>query len=80
MVSGKKVQEGLSVLGPEFQLLNISGKSLAGATKTTDKGKEYQEGDICVIICVDHVGLNVETRVMRVGSEPADTTNDMIGL
>ena len=56
MVSGKKVQEGLSVLGPEFQLLNISGKSLAGATKTTDKGKEYQEGDICVIICVDHVG------------------------
>ena len=66
------------VPGPEFQLLNIYGKSLADATKTTDKGQEYQEGGICVIICNDQVCSNADTGVARVGSEPADTKNDKI--
>ena len=44
------------------------------------KGHEYQEGDLFLIIYEDQVGSNVDTGVARVGSEPAATTNDMIGL
>ncbi|KAG5608473.1 hypothetical protein H5410_019754 [Solanum commersonii] len=121
LVPGTNVQEGLLVPGPEVQLLNISGKSLVDATKTSDKGQGYQEGNTCVISCEDQVGSNAgqvldrnsiatwklensgqqtcqtevgqqpnynatekenvtATRVARVGSEPADTTNDKIGL
>ena len=57
--------------------MNISGKSFADAIKTSDKDQEYEEADTCVISCEDQVGSNVGTRV---ASEPADTTNDMIGL
>ncbi|WMV31019.1 hypothetical protein MTR67_024404 [Solanum verrucosum] len=120
-VPGTKVWEGLLVPGPEVQLLNISGKGLADATKTSDKGQGYQEGYTCVISCEDQVGSNAgqvldrnsiatwklensgkqtcqtevgqqlnynatekesvtATGIARVGSEPADTTNDKIGL
>lgn len=60
--------------------MNISGNFFADATKTSDKDQEYEEADTCVISCEYQVGLNVDTRVARVASEPADTTNDMIGL
>ncbi|KAK6789146.1 hypothetical protein RDI58_012945 [Solanum bulbocastanum] len=56
LVPRTKVQEGLLVPGPEVQLLNISGKSLADATKTSDKVQGYLEGDTCVISCEDQVG------------------------
>ncbi|KAK6791687.1 hypothetical protein RDI58_010768 [Solanum bulbocastanum] len=118
---GAKVQEGFLVPGPEVQLLNISGKSLADAPKTSDKVQGYQEGDTCVISCEDQVGPNAgrvldrnsiatskfenseqqtcqtevaqqlsynatekesvtATGVVRVGSEPANTTNDKIEI
>ncbi|KAH0724631.1 hypothetical protein KY290_000418 [Solanum tuberosum] len=121
LVPGTKVQEGLLVPRPKVQLLNISGKSLADAPKTSDKVQEYQKGDTCVISCEDQVGSNAghvldrnsiatsklensgqqtcQTEVgqqlnynatskesvtvagiTRVGSEPADTTNDKIEL
>ncbi|KAH0692243.1 hypothetical protein KY285_019340 [Solanum tuberosum] len=100
---------------------SVVGKSLADATKTSDKGQGYQEGDTCIISCEDQVGSNAgqvldrnsiatwklensgqqtcqtevgqqlnynatekenvtATGVARVGSEPADTTNDKIRL
>ncbi|KAH0724611.1 hypothetical protein KY290_000430 [Solanum tuberosum] len=121
LVGQRSVQEELLVPGPEVQLLNISGKSLADAPKTSDKVQGYQEGDTHVISCEDQVGSNAgqmldrnsiatsklenfgqqtcqtevgqqlnynatekesvtATGVARVGSEPADTTNDKIEL
>ncbi|KAH0682881.1 hypothetical protein KY290_021477 [Solanum tuberosum] len=91
LVPGTTVQEGLLVPGPEVQLLNISGKSWVDAPKTSDKVQGYQEGDTCVISCEDQVGPNAvgqqlsynaidKESVVRVGSEPADTTNDKIEI
>ncbi|KAG5610904.1 hypothetical protein H5410_022185 [Solanum commersonii] len=54
LVPGTKVQEGLLVPGPKVQLLNISGKSLVDAPKTSDKVQGYT----CVISCEDQVGPN----------------------
>uniref|UniRef100_M1D9N6 Uncharacterized protein n=1 Tax=Solanum tuberosum TaxID=4113 RepID=M1D9N6_SOLTU len=58
LVPETKVQEGLLVPGPEVQLLNISGKSLADALKTSDKVQGCQKGDTCIISCEDQVGSN----------------------
>ena len=55
-------------------------KKFGRCYENTDKGQEHQEVYIFLIKCEDQVGSNAETGVARVGSEPADTTNDMIGL
>ncbi|KAK4724370.1 hypothetical protein R3W88_027149 [Solanum pinnatisectum] len=57
-VPGTEVQEGLLVPLPEVQLIDNSGKSLADASKTSDKVQGYQEGDACVISSEDQSGLN----------------------
>ncbi|KAK6786978.1 hypothetical protein RDI58_015503 [Solanum bulbocastanum] len=58
LVPETKDQEGLLVPGPEVQLLNISGKNLADAPKTSDKDQGCQKGDTCIISCEDQVGSN----------------------
>ena len=80
LVGQTLVQDELLVTEPQFQSLNISGKSFADATKTSDKDQEYEEADTCVISCEDQVGSNADIGVARVGSEPTDTTNEKIGL
>ena len=55
-------------------------KKFGRCYENTDKGQELPEVYIFVIKWEDQIGSNAETGVARVGSEPADTTNDKIGL